>query len=52
MARHVLNSEDTKKASRRRSEIASAARLRRESELWLLDRLYAELAMPEWYPER
>ena len=34
------------------SEIAAAVRMRREAELALLDRLRAEAAMPEWYPER
>lgn len=29
-----------------------AERLRRQAELALLDRLRAEAAMPEWYPER
>jgi hypothetical protein len=36
-----------------RSQQSLADRMmRREAELVLLDKLYAELAMPEWYPHQ
>lgn len=47
---HVLTDEDRKKAIEVRSSGAYARHLRREAELWLLNRLLAEAAMPEWYP--
>lgn len=43
---------DTARANQARSDRTAAARMRREGELALLNRLLAELAMPEWYPHQ
>jgi hypothetical protein len=54
--RHVLTRADIEKAVQARRtanhESREAKRLRRQAELQLLDKLHAELAMSEWYPER
>ena len=56
MTRHVLTRADFAKAieasRQRHHDIREAKRMRREGELALLDKLLAEAAMPEWYPER
>lgn len=48
--RHVLTEADIAKAVAVRREGHHARKLRRQAELWLLERLLAEAAMPEWYP--
>jgi hypothetical protein len=52
MAKYLLTKEDRAKGNLVRSEGNHARKLRRLAEMWLLDRLLAEAAMPEWYPER
>lgn len=55
MKRYILTDADRKKALEVRGhniEGRDARTARRKAELALLDRLRAELAMPEWYPER
>jgi hypothetical protein len=51
MKRYVLTDEDREKAVRIRREGHEARKMRRQGELALLNRLLAELAMPEMYPE-
>lgn len=56
MTRHVLTAEDQRKAVLAAADARDLRRefqkMRREAELALLDKLYAELAMPEWYPHQ
>jgi hypothetical protein len=50
--RYVMTEEDRRKGIEMRREKGAARRMRREAEMALLNRLYAELAMPEWYPHQ
>lgn len=52
MSKYVLTPEDRARGVAVRSEGREARKMRRSAELMLLNKLYAELAMPEWYPER
>jgi hypothetical protein len=51
MKRYVLTDADREKGIHVRREGHEARRMRRQAELLLLNKLYAELAMPEMYPE-
>jgi hypothetical protein len=51
MSRYRVSAEDRAK-SNLSPESRDARAKRREAELALLDRLHAELAMPEWYPHQ
>lgn len=54
MSRHVLTQEDGNKARRESARVRREKRdgvsLRRQAELYLLNKLLAELVMPEMYP--
>lgn len=52
MTRHILTPEERAKGLSIRTESYEARKLRREAELALLNRLYAEAAMREWYPHQ
>lgn len=52
MTRYTLTDADRAKGRIAQSEWGEAWKMRRQSELALLERLRAEAAMPEWYPER
>lgn len=51
MMRYTFNADDRAKSAQVRQSKEARA-MRREAELVLLNKLYAELAMGEWYPER
>lgn len=52
MKRYVLTDEDRAKGIAKRHDRSEAGRMRREAEMVLLNKLYAEMAMPEWYPHQ
>lgn len=51
MTRHRFTEEERKAAAFTQTVMGRSMKLRREAELVLLNRLFAELAMPEMLPE-